>query len=67
MEHDRHGQLAIEIIDVDSIARGAHLLPIYGFSRVSDDFSYHDALDIFNSFFINHFINHHTHEFITLT
>ena len=67
IEHDRHRQLAIEIIDVDSIAWGAHLLPIYGFLRVPDDFSHHDALDSFNSFFVNHFIDHHTHEFITLT
>ena len=67
MEHDRHGRPTIEIIDVDSIARGAHLLPIYGSSRVPDDFSHHNALDSFNSFFVNHFIDHHTHEFITLT
>ena len=67
MEHDRHGQPTIEIIDVDSIARGAHLLPIYGSSRVPDDFSHQDTLDSFNSFFVNHFIDHHTHEFITLT
>jgi hypothetical protein len=67
MEHDRHGQPTIEIIDVDSIAQGAHLLSIYGFSRVLNDFSHHDALDSFNSFFVNHFIDHHTHEFITLT
>ena len=28
-------------------------------------FSHHDALDSFNSFFVNHFIDHHAHEFIT--
>jgi hypothetical protein len=67
MEHDRHGQPTIEVINVDSIARGAHLLPIYGSSRVPDDFSHHDALDSFNSFFVSHYIDHHTHEFITVT
>ena len=67
MEHDRHGQLTIEVIDVDSIARGAPLLPIYGLSWVPDDFSHHDALDSFNSFFINYYIDHHAHKFITVT
>ena len=67
MEHDRHGQLTIEVIDVDSIARGAHLLPIYGSSWVPNDFSHHNALDSFNSFFVNHYIDHHAHEFITVT
>jgi hypothetical protein len=28
------------------IAQGAHLLPIYGFSWVPDDFSHHDTLDM---------------------
>jgi hypothetical protein len=52
MEHNRHGQPTIEVINVDSIAQGAHLLPIYGSSRVPDDFSHHDALDSFNSFLL---------------
>ena len=67
MEHDRHGQPTIAVINVDSIARGAHLLPVYGSSRVPDDFSHHNALDRFNSFFVNHYIDHHAHEFITVT
>ncbi len=67
MEHDRHGWPTIEVINIDSIARGAHLLPVYGSSRVPDDFSHHDTLDSFNSFFVNHYIDHHTHKFITVT
>jgi hypothetical protein len=65
LERDRRGQPTIEVIDIDTIARGAHLLPVYGSSRVPDDFSHHDALDSYNSFFVNHFIDHHAHEFIT--
>ena len=67
MERDRHGQPTVEVIDIDSIARGVHLLPVYGSSRVPDDFDHHDALDSYNSFFVNHYIDHHTHEFITMT
>ena len=38
------------MVRIDANARAAHLLPIY---RVPDDFSHHDALDSFNSFFVN--------------
>ena len=62
LEHDRQGQPTVEVIDINTIARGAHLLPVYGSSRVPDDFSHHDALDSYNSFFVNHFIDHHAHE-----
>jgi hypothetical protein len=66
LECDRRGQPTVEVIDIDAIARGAHLLPIYGSSRVPDDFSHHDALHSYNSFFVNHYIDHHAHEFITM-
>jgi hypothetical protein len=65
LECDRRGTPTVQVVQLETIARGAHLLPIYGKERVPDDFSYHDALDSFNSFFLNHFIDHHAHEFIT--
>ncbi|KAF8259888.1 hypothetical protein EI94DRAFT_1773823 [Lactarius quietus] len=64
-ELDRHGEPMLEVIHLDSIARAAHLVPIYGQSWVPEDFNYHDALDTFNSFFVNHYIDHHAHEFIS--
>ncbi|KAH9024047.1 hypothetical protein EDB85DRAFT_2150734 [Lactarius pseudohatsudake] len=63
-EVDRRGQPTLEVIHVDSIARAAHLLPIYGSSRVPEDFDYHNALDTYYSFFVNHYVDHHAHEFI---
>lgn len=65
LECDRRGEPTVEVINIDSIARGAHLLPVFGSSRVPDDFSYHESLDRFNSFFVNQFIDQHAHEFIT--
>ena len=65
LEHDELGQRPIfQIIDINSIARGAHLLPVYGSSRVPEDFIHHDALDCFQSFFVNKFVDHHTFEFL---
>ncbi|KAF8905959.1 hypothetical protein CPB84DRAFT_1813943 [Gymnopilus junonius] len=37
---------------------GAHLLPVYGSQRLPEDFTHHDALDSFRSFFVNHYIDH---------
>ena len=64
LEHNWKGELTVQVISLETVAHGAHLLPIYGSTRVPDDFSFHDALDSFNSFFVNHFIDHHAHEFI---
>jgi hypothetical protein len=64
LECNQTGEPTVQVISLDTIARGAHLLPAYSSTRVPDDFSHHDALDSFNSFFVNHFIDHHTHEFI---
>ena len=65
LERNWKGEPTVEVIALETIARAAHLLPIYGSTKVPDDFSHHNALDSFNSFFVNHFIDHHTHEFIT--
>jgi hypothetical protein len=61
---DNSGSLIYEVISVRSIACGAHLLPIFGTDSLPDQFDYHLALDSFQSFFVNHLVDHHTHEFI---
>ena len=65
LERNWKGEPTVQVIPLETIARGAHLLPIYGSARVPDDFSHHNALDSFSAFFVNHFVDHHTHEFIT--
>ncbi|KAN0134193.1 hypothetical protein V8E53_007965, partial [Lactarius tabidus] len=63
-EIDRRGEPTLEVIHLDSIARAAHLLPVYRQSRIPEDFDHHTALDSFNSFFVNHYVDHHAHKFI---
>jgi hypothetical protein len=63
-ELDHHGEATLEVIPVGSIARAVHLLPIYGSSHVPEDLEFHSALDSYNSYFVNHFVDHHAHEFI---
>ncbi|KIM38198.1 hypothetical protein M413DRAFT_76253 [Hebeloma cylindrosporum] len=52
------------VIHLDSIARGAHLLPIYGSSPLPEDFDFTYSLDAFRAFFVNTYVDHHAHEFI---
>ena len=54
----------VEVIHLDMIARGAHLLPVYGSGFLPEDFHYSVSLDVFKSFSINHHIDYHAHEFL---
>jgi hypothetical protein len=54
----------LEVIHLDSIARGAHLLPVYGSGVLPEDFDYTSALDAFKSYYVNHFADHHSYEFL---
>jgi hypothetical protein len=56
---------SLEVIHLDSIARGAHLLPVYGSGFLPEDFQYAVSLGVFTSYFVNHYIDHHSHEFLT--
>ena len=59
------GEHSLEVIHLDTILRGAHLLPEYGSGFLPEDFSYIDALDAFKAYFVNHFIDYASHELIT--
>ncbi len=63
-EEDTH-VWPVEVIHLDTILRGAHLLPCYGTGFLPEDFDYVDALDRFKSYYVNHFVDHHAHELLT--
>jgi hypothetical protein len=54
----------VQVIHLKSIARGAHLLPKYGVGPLPDHISYANALDEFQTYFVNPYIDHHCHEFL---
>jgi hypothetical protein len=58
------GKPTFEVIHLDAIVRGAHLLPQYGTGFIPEDFSYVDALDAFKLYLVNHFADYHAHELI---
>ncbi|KAI9450796.1 hypothetical protein BJY52DRAFT_1125681 [Lactarius psammicola] len=62
---EHHRKPVSQVIDVRTIARAAHLLPIFGSDPVPPDIQYYDSLDRFRSFFVNAFVDHHAHAFLT--
>ncbi|KAJ7612392.1 hypothetical protein DFH06DRAFT_1345137 [Mycena polygramma] len=59
-----NGQKCLSVVHLNSVARGAHLLPVYGAALLPEDFHYSYSLDVFRAFFVNRYADHHTHEFI---
>ncbi|KAJ7789014.1 hypothetical protein B0H14DRAFT_3575221 [Mycena olivaceomarginata] len=53
------------IIPVDSIARAAHLIGVYGTQALPEDFHFSDSLDAFNTYIINRYADHHMNEFLS--
>ncbi|KAG2154319.1 uncharacterized protein EDB93DRAFT_1239624 [Suillus bovinus] len=51
----------VSIIHVDSIFHAAHLIPVYG-SDFIPIISLHDSYDMFNSYYVNKYADHHSFE-----
>lgn len=54
------------VISLDSIVRGAHLIPVFGFDFLPPTFDPQrvDVLDVFAAYYINRFADHHTHTLV---
>ncbi|KAJ7860199.1 hypothetical protein B0H14DRAFT_3084858 [Mycena olivaceomarginata] len=50
------------IIHIDTLLRGAHLIPAYGSGYIPTGFRYTYSLDAFKSFHVNKYIDHHANE-----
>ncbi|KAJ7346397.1 hypothetical protein DFH08DRAFT_1008610, partial [Mycena albidolilacea] len=59
---DRRGECTTDIIHIDTILRGAHLIGIYADSFLPRHFKYSDTLDRFTAFYINKYADHHANE-----
>lgn len=64
-EYDLRHQRTLEVVHVDSIARGCHLIPNYGTQALPEDFTYHYALTSFPSYYVNSFVDNHAHQFLS--
>ena len=62
-ETTRQGARQMGIIHIDSIVRGAHLLPRFPSDvPVYREINYTNVLDVYTSFYVNKFIDHHAFE-----
>lgn len=57
---------AVQVIELSSIVRGAHLLPKYGIGALPDGVNHTNSLDAFKTYFVNPFIDHHCHELLAM-
>jgi hypothetical protein len=64
-EVERNRRPTLAVLHLDCIARAAHLLPVYGSELLPDDFHFSYSLDSFRAFFVNRYMDHHTHEFLS--
>jgi hypothetical protein len=63
-EQDAHGEYPVQVIHLGTILRGAHLLPCYGEGFIPVDFKSTDALDAWDAYFVNQFIDHHAYKLL---
>lgn len=56
------GTQSMGVIHVDSIVRGAHLIPVYGNDFVPLDINYTNSLDRYKAYYVSKFADHHSHE-----
>ena len=62
-ESTRRGMRNMSVIHIDSVVRGAHLLPRFPSDvPVYREVNYMNVLDVYTSFYINKFIDHHAFE-----
>ncbi|KAG6811290.1 hypothetical protein H0H92_008157 [Tricholoma furcatifolium] len=61
-DYARDGERIMSVIHIDTILRGAHLIGRAGLDRVPRRLLHSDSLDAFQEFYVNKYIDHHSHE-----
>ena len=59
---DRHGRRVQSVEHLDVIYRAAHLIPVYGDGNLPPDFHFSYSLDVFDSYYVNKYADHHANE-----
>ena len=55
----------LAVIHVDTIVRGAHLLPIFGHQSVPPSISFYNSLDVYCGFYVNGFADHYAFQLVS--
>ncbi|KAI0644945.1 hypothetical protein C8Q79DRAFT_1054442 [Trametes meyenii] len=56
------GELLMDVIHIDSIMRGAHLIGVAGDEHLPLGIGPEHSLDVFRTFYVNKYADHHAHE-----
>ena len=59
---DTNGSRVLDIIDVKTIFRSAHLIPVFGEQPVPPYMKFSDSLDSYRAYYVNRYADHHAHE-----
>jgi hypothetical protein len=63
----QHGKPCLEeVIHLDTVLCGTHLIGVSGthFLPKVPDFTFNKSLDVFTSFYVNKYVDHHAHEIV---
>ena len=61
-DYDAIGSLVMSVVHLDTILRSAHLMGIAGDEFIPKTVNFHNSLDAFKAYYINKYIDHHSHE-----
>jgi hypothetical protein len=61
-DSDANGPPTMSIVHVDTIVRAAHLIGVYGDQFLPPGITFHNSLDVFDTFYVNKYIDHHAFE-----
>lgn len=59
---DSDGQRVTAIVHLETVVRGAHLLPVYGTTVIPNDLHFSETLHAFRAYYVNKYADHHSHE-----
>ncbi|KAJ3793943.1 hypothetical protein GGU11DRAFT_847438 [Lentinula aff. detonsa] len=61
--HDQAQQNpCLAVVHLDTLARGVHLIPVYGSQRLPVELKYYQSLDVFKLFYVNKYADYHANE-----
>ncbi|KAF5372219.1 hypothetical protein D9758_004938 [Tetrapyrgos nigripes] len=62
-DFDRNGDPVLEVVHLDCLYRGAHLIGVTGSRFIPDkDFTSANSLDMYQGFYVNKYVDYHAHE-----
>ena len=66
LEFVGNGWPHLAVMHLDSISRASHLIPQFRATKLPEGLHFLSALDIFNSYYVNKYADHHIFEFLSL-